>query len=484
MTAASPSTAPPKPSATIATTADGKGAWESFLNQRAIDPEVAARLGLRDENGEVVIPYYRKGKLIYRKYRTYDKKFRSDSGITPFFWNVDVISDKSLEDEPLLITEGELDAVAAIQAGFVRTISVPNGAPSGKDTASLGYLDEPDLKDVRQVIICSDNDEKGANLLHDLSTRLGKARCKWVEYPDGCKDLNDVLRKHGEEGIRKVVRAARWVPVAGVYKMSELPPAPYTTVYDIGIEGFEKYANIRMGDISIVTGIPSMGKTTLVNDIISRMHKKHGLKTAFASLEQHPTRDHRRNLRIWHSGKWDFDEEERKAADKWIDEAFSFIVPSYQDEITLEWIFDTASAAIIRDGVKILVIDPWNEMDHFRDGGETETEYVSSALRRIHRFAMKFMIHVMIVAHPAKMQKMKDTGEYPVPDLYDISGSANFYNKCDLGLVVHRTETGTSVFIRKARYEEIGQRGVVDVHFSKESRRYSVVDNKAINRGK
>lgn len=64
----------------------------------------------------------------------------------------------------------------------------------------------------------------------------------------------------------------------------------------------------------------------------------------------------------------------------------------------------------------------------------TETEYVSQMLTKIKRFAQHHSCHVWFVAHPKQLQQW-DGG---APNLYDISGSAHFINKCDNGIVIHR----------------------------------------------
>jgi len=45
-----------------------------------------------------------------------------------------------------------------------------------------------------------DGDPPGAALLADLALRLGKSRCRWLRYPAGCKDLNDVLAQARPDG--------------------------------------------------------------------------------------------------------------------------------------------------------------------------------------------------------------------------------------------------------------------------------------------
>jgi twinkle protein len=475
----------PKPSGS-ATTVEKKAAMESFLTARGIDPEIAHKLGLRGSEERINFAYVKNGKLIYWKWRGIkEKSFGCQPGQTPFFWNFDAIHDKSI-NQPLLITEGELDCVAAVQCGHVRSISVPNGSQG--EGAKLSYIDEVEsvLSKEREIICAFDDDEKGNDLLQAFSKRFNRVRIKFLKYPDNCKDLNDVLKNHGPEKVREVIQKATICHFSGVYSMESLTPTPYQQPFPIGIPGFEDHMKIRLGDFSIWTGIPSSGKSSFLNDVVCRLSKSHYLKTAFASFEQHPTQDHQRALRTWYGEKLvkDMTHEEIEAADKWINNSFRFIYPGENDCVTLSWILERAASCVIREESKIIVIDPWNEIEHDRPRDMTLTEYVSNAIRELKRFAKKYQVHVAVVAHPAKMQRGLN-GEIPVPTLYDISDSAHFYNKADLGVVVHRNKDGTSfVQIAKSRYHtEIGKPGIVDVMYDLTTAKFTQTVN-AVLKGK
>ena len=60
-----------------------------------------------------------------------------------------------------------------------------------------------------------------------------------------------------------------------------------------------------------------------------------------------------------------------------------------------------------RFGIRGLVIDPYNELDHQRPGAMSETEYVSQMLTKIKRFAQHHDVHVWFVAHPRQMRDWK-----------------------------------------------------------------------------
>jgi twinkle protein len=236
---------------------------------------------------------------------------------------------------------------------------------------------------------------------------------------------------------------------------------------------------MRPGDFTVVTGIPSHGKSTVVNDIACGMAVRHKWPVAFASFEQIPQLDHRRTLRTWYSGALvkDLREAEIAKADAWIDESFVFIVPGEDDDATLPWLFERCSAAVLRYGVKLVVVDPCNELDHERPPDMTLTEYVGYAIKLFKRFARKHAAHVIVVAHPAKMPR-DDGGKLPMPGLYDISDSANWYNRPDAGIIVHRLdEHRTVVRVAKSRYhDQIGFPGDVRVRYVADRATYELAN--------
>jgi len=108
----------------------------AFLETRGLDPDLCERLGLvsgPDRNGSewIAFPFERNGVRVNRKFRSVEgKAFKQDKGGEQILWRLDCIKDAGLAEEPLIITEGELDAVSAIQAGYWRTVAFAQGAPA------------------------------------------------------------------------------------------------------------------------------------------------------------------------------------------------------------------------------------------------------------------------------------------------------------------------------------------------------------------
>ena len=78
-------------------------------------------------------------------------------------------------------------------------------------------------------------------------------------------------------------------------------------------------------------------------------------------------------------------------------------------------------------------------------------------------------MHLLLVAHPRKIESID--GTYKKPTLYDISGSADFFNKTYNGIICYRCIGQKSsyksdivkIYIEKVKRKENGQLGDFEV---------------------
>ena len=113
-------------SMSYATTVDGEAGLSpegvKHLQERGLSDTTAKALGVYESSSRssrcLVFPYLKDGKVVNNKYRTFDKKFSTDAGGEQVAWNRQCLQDPTLMKEPLIITEGELDALTAIQCGL------------------------------------------------------------------------------------------------------------------------------------------------------------------------------------------------------------------------------------------------------------------------------------------------------------------------------------------------------------------------------
>lgn len=234
------------------------------------------------------------------------------------------------------------------------------------------------------------------------------------------------------------------------------------------------------GLLSIVTGMPGSGKSAFVDALTYNIATMHGWVITYASFETLPIERHLLNLCRIHLGKPTFEFAEGCATDEEMEEArialrpyFRFMFPS-EYELDIDSILAYVDDDIREFGVTGFVLDPFTEMEQSRYGSTTQTEMIEGILRKLQLFTRRREIHTWLIAHPTKPSG--ETYRNGRPTLYSISGSANFYNKADYGVVVHREleQEGTNtVHIDKVRFDTHGARGAVDFRFEKETGRFS-----------
>lgn len=465
------------------------GKARDFLADRGIDPDLAAEVGVYSSpDGErLAFPYVKHGEVVHVKYRTIsDKRFWStkDTELTLYGYD-DVIG-----AETVAICEGEMDRLAMIQAGIDLAVSVPNGAPApgAKVGAKLDFLDgcEEIFDTARRVIVATDNDEPGRALANELVRRLGPERCYRVRFPDGCKDANDVLMQHGAGALAAMVDTARPEPVSGIItgedltdRLLDLYDNEHDTGLDFGYLAFDRIYRVKEGMFTVVTGHSSHGKSTALDQLLVRLAGRHGWHTAIFSPEQQPLERHQAQIIEQYAGQPirngpampKMSRDDMLAAHAWVSQHFTYIMP---EEWTIDAILEKARVLVFRYGIKGLVIDPYNEIEHARPSGLNETEYISSLLQKIRNFARVTDLHVWLVAHPTKMPN-NDQGEEQVPKLQNISGSIHFRNKADFGLTVFRDLSSgadeVDLIVTKSRWLDYAEPGRVRFRYDKITKR-------------
>src|SRR5690606_13864173 len=140
---------------------------------------------------------------------------------------------------PLVIVEGEIDALTLDEAGVPNVVSVPNGA------LSLECVDNcwEWLENFGEIIIWPDNDEPGHVMAQKLIKRLGEWRCRIVQSP--YKDANDHLLAEGKESVLEAVVSAKEVPVAGIVRLADVQVLDIES--QVRVLSFIKAINERVG---------------------------------------------------------------------------------------------------------------------------------------------------------------------------------------------------------------------------------------------
>lgn len=427
--------------------------------------------------------YYRDGSLVNIKYRDAKKSFRLVKDAELIFYNIDSIKGKS----ECLICEGEIDCMTFYQEGYYSAISVPNGA-SKSNSAQLTYLDNnwELFESMEKIYIATDNDEAGIYLRNELIRRLGADRCFIVSFGE-YKDANEYLEKNGVGKLTECIKIAEPVPIKGIWTVDGFKDKIFN-LYKNGREkpnqvklgDFDRLLSFRAGDLTVVSGIPSHGKSNFVVWLMVLLSSRYGWKWVVFAPENMPEEEMFAMISSMFIGK-SFDSEipQYKMAPVDVEIAYEFIKQHFyffkfsEADTSVTGICDTIKECVKKYGVNGAIVDPWNCVEHMVANGQNETQYINESLSKFTTIIKTYGIHLFLVAHPTKLKK-DETGVYEIPNLYSISGSAHWYNKADNGVIVYRNkDNSVDIHVQKIRWKFVGEVGTVRVNYDFHTGRYA-----------
>jgi len=425
--------------------------WLEYVKSRGISESTLSKLyvtfdeywqpaiGKKVDN--IVFNYYEGSKLVNKKFRSSNKKFTQTVESKPIFYNINSV----IGQDTVYIVEGEFDVLAMVEAGFNNTISVPNGA---NDNDNYWKNSEKYLKDVKQFIIATDNDEKGEILKDKIAQRLGRYRCKYVEFKG--KDANDDLIS-GD--LEKSIKNAYSFPVSGTFTAKDLR-AGVNNLYHNGLpdtiypkhECFGNLKNIfsvMRGQVVLPTGIPSHGKSTFTDWYVLNLIKDYDMKASWYTPEHTPMDLYETELiqkvlgrNFWKDkeGQKRLTQEEIDTYDEWANERI-YLTDCGENEVpTWTWLLDKFKEQMYSFGVDIFVIDAFNKVILPKGN---KIEEINTVLTKLTHFARANNVIIFLIAHPTKMKKT-ESGVYEAPTLYDVSGSSDFRNQVHCGYTIYR----------------------------------------------
>lgn len=246
--------------------------------------------------------------------------------------------------------------------------------------------------------------------------------------------------------------------------------------YMTGISNLDDVFRLDKQRLVTITGVPNCGKSEFVDFLVTTYNKRYRLKTLYFSPENQPVELHLSKLVSKYMNK-SLDELSPKDIDTAVDYiAKNFFFCNYEKIKTLDDIEGEVKMLSTSNQVDILVLDAYNKIELEKGVGEMETEFISKILDRLCEMAIKYNIMVILVAHPRKMEWRSNDRVPQCPTAYDINGSANFYNKSDYVLAVHRDrdENDETVTIRvdKVKFSNYGTQGKCYLKYDVESGNY------------
>ena len=268
------------------------------IQDRRISMDTAKRYGVTVETGaDGVItkhhyPYHNQdgNKVVGTKVRTVATK---DFYATGDLGNAGLFGQQSFAagGKYITITEGEIDAMAAYEMnGGFPAVSIRSGANSAvKDVkASLEYLETFD-----NVVICFDNDEAGTKAAQDVLPLFSPRKAKVCVLP--LKDAGDMLKANKVREYTKCWWDAKAYKPEGVVSLGdpdvwdkflkrgteEVTPLPAS----FGSLNAMMNGGIAAGEVTVIGALTSIGKSTMVYNLVHGMYAESAKKIGCVFLE-------------------------------------------------------------------------------------------------------------------------------------------------------------------------------------------------------
>lgn len=414
-----------------------------YLYQRGISKEIVDYTDVReDSHGNCVFNYYDTNDVLtmvkYRLSKKVDKENKywcqKDADIFPLLFNMNRVNNM----QTLLICEGEIDCLSAIEAGFINSVSIPLGERNfhwiEKNWDWLNQFDS--------IIICSDNDEAGLKMQKECIYRLGSWRTKIVQIPDNfkredetiikIKDLNEVLYYFGKNRTLEIILSAKDSPVDSVVNFSDIKEVDLSEIDGIytGIKEFDKeMMRLFYGTFNVVTGVNGAGKSSFLSQLICQSVEQG--KDAWMYSKELPNFMSKNWINFILAGRKYIKEyttdkgavyykvmnEVKREIDKYYDGHIYLYKDGYHN--TVENIKKSMEDSARKFGSKLFVIDNLTTINLECNESEKwgkQLDFINFLID----FAQKFHIVVVLVIHPKKIDTMRRLQKFDVAGLGSI----------------------------------------------------------------
>ena len=278
------------------------GLDSSSWDTRGLEQWSAAKYGVKSEfdttTGELLYRYYpviKESKVVgYKRRDCKDKKFTclGDGKKKPLFGS-SLFEPHS--EKPLVITEGEEDALAVYQAlkekypnANPKVVSLPDGANITGIRDNLDYI-----RKFKEAILLFDNDTAGQGLISKAVSLIGAEKVRIGVLKD-FKDPCEALIAGKPEAIVKAVYNAEPYKPDGIVTISDI----YDDVIKPIEHGFswpwpkltEITYGIRRKELYGFGAATAGGKTEVFKEIIQHLIVEHDLPVGLIFLEEEPSR--------------------------------------------------------------------------------------------------------------------------------------------------------------------------------------------------
>lgn len=404
-----------------------------YMTKRGITKETLDYWKVKNHNGQYTFQYFIDEELIHVSYRSPGKggiKGGCETNTKHILWGMNHID----VNKPLIITEGQPDAMIVWQSGYKNVVSVPSGSNN------LNWIDYcwDTLKQFKEIIIWADNDKPGVKMANAISERLNNVKILICDH----SDANAMHYKEGPDAVLKLIQDKINEMPNGLINLSKEEFVYYKDIEKDTIEtGFKIYDkhihDWKPGELTLLFARNGEGKSTLISQIVVHCIEQ-GIVTFMYNGEmglgkiqnwlyrQIVAKTH--NAYFKTETKYETILEIKRpivtAIKKWHDG--KLYIHDNKKGNNINKILETAKLSVDRYGVKLIVID--NLMSALEENDNINHDQ-SNFMQKCKDFAESKKVHVVVLAHPNKMKDELEEGSHGNLTKKDISGTGNISNK-------------------------------------------------------
>lgn len=476
------------------------------FKERNIFKQVAEHYGVRvsyDLEGAIdthYYPYFKGNDLAGYKVRRLPKVFSAIGKLRGGLFGMQNYNG----GKRLVITEGELDAMAVQSAWFkkYKTFYPVVSLRSASSTSDLIELREW-ARNFEEVILWMDKDDAGEEALKECARIIGYDKIKVVRTPE--KDACDLWIKDPDKVLKAVYDATSYTPAGILNKeelwkqlesYNELESVPYPPFMD-GLN--EKLKGMRGGEITLWTSGTGSGKSTLLREIAVHLIETTKDKVGIVSLEESPAETARKMSGMVINRNPAKEEIPLEDLREGYDKLFGddrVLVLDHQGSISDGSILDFLEYMCLT-GAKYIFVDHITILASEGAEGLTGNEAVDLIMNQLLRLVKKYNVWIGLISHLRKTDnKGKSFEEGKLPSLDDIRGSGSI-KQVSMDVIAFARNVGAddpkerntiNTKVLKCRYTGLtGPSGSLDYNFdtgrlTKGSDEFNVVKSEGFTR--